>query len=354
MDTLTHAFLGALIGRVTARRSRNQNADTLPLRRRMLVGFVAAAFPDIDFVSSYLSPLSYLYYHRGVTHSLVLLPAWAALLALVLAAVWRGKPRWTAYFGIAALAIGSHIAADWITSFGTMLFAPFSDARYGIGTTFIIDLWFTGIILLALLASLVWRGSRVVPAIGLTALIGYVTFQFVLQQQAIDVGVAYARSNGIAPGRVSAVPRPVSPFNWTVFVRYEDSYRYAHINLVRREARPQPTRDTGFVARLDAPYRPRTDAAWISADLYGSATGASALAREAYTQPAFRFFRWFAAYPALLRIDAGNPELCVWFHDLRFVTPGRDGTPFRYGMCRENHRPWQSFQLVGIERWRVH
>src|SRR3954470_10379288 len=154
MDTLTHALLGALLGRATAPPKVTQSAESVPVGRRMLVGFLAAAFPDIDFISSYLSPLSYIHHHRGITHSLILLPMWAALLAVLFAVIWKGKPRWPAYSAISAIAIGSHILTDWITSFGTMVFAPFSDARYAIGTTFIIDLWFTGIILLGLLASL--------------------------------------------------------------------------------------------------------------------------------------------------------------------------------------------------------
>src|SRR3954463_2341360 len=127
MDTLTHALCGALIGRATAPRERDDNA--LPRGRRMLTGFLAAAFPDIDFVTSYLTPLSYVHNHRGVTHSLVLLPLWAALVAFVVAALWRFRPGWRSYFGIAALGVASHIALDLITSFGTMIFAPFSDAR---------------------------------------------------------------------------------------------------------------------------------------------------------------------------------------------------------------------------------
>jgi inner membrane protein len=333
---------------------RTQSDDALPVGRRMLVGFVAAAFPDIDFVSSYLSPLSYLYYHRGITHSVILLPAWAALLALIFALLWRNKPSWPAYFGIAALAIGSHILTDWITSFGTMIFAPLSDARYAIGTTFIIDLWFTGIILLALIASVAWRQARIAALTGLSVLAGYVTFQWFLQQEAIAFGIAYARSNAIEPTRVSASPRPLSPFNWTVVVEEPDGYRYAHVNLVRKAARAQPTSHTGFIARLDAPYRPLDDAQWNTAERYGRRVDEIALARDAYAQPAFRFFRWFAAYPALLRIDIGNPVQCVWFQDLRFVTPGREGSPFRYGMCREDHRAWQAFQLLGDERLPVY
>ena len=190
MDTLTHALAGALIARATA--PRTQTADTLPLRRRIFVGFVSAAFPDIDVVAGYLSPLSYLYHHRGVTHSILLLPLWAALLAAVFALLWRGKPGWRAYYGIAALGIGSHIAGDWITSFGTMLFAPFSDARYALSATFIIDLWFTGIILAGLLASAIWRSTRAPALAGLVVLTGYVGCQWLLQQQAIDFGERYA------------------------------------------------------------------------------------------------------------------------------------------------------------------
>jgi inner membrane protein len=127
-------------------------------------------------------------------------------------------------------------------------------------------------------------------------------------------------------------------------------YRYAHINLIRKRTLPEPAAATGFIARLDAPYRPLRDAAWARASLNGSDTASSALVREAYAQPAFRFFRWFAAYPALLRIDAANPDQCVWFRDLRFETPGRGNTPFIYGMCGKGDGPWQPFQLLGEQR----
>src|SRR5689334_14480719 len=130
MDTLTHALSGALLARVTA--SPHPRPDSLPLGRRMLVGGLAAAFPDSDVVSSYLSSLSYLYHHRGITHSLLMLPLWAALLSFVFALVWRGRPPWRAYLGICAYGIAAHIAGDLITSFGTMIFAPFSHARYAL------------------------------------------------------------------------------------------------------------------------------------------------------------------------------------------------------------------------------
>jgi inner membrane protein len=345
MDTLTHALSGALLARATAPRTRGPH--TLPLGRRIVVGAIAAAFPDIDVLASYLSPLSYLYHHRGVTHSVLMLPVWAVLLSFLFAMLWRGKYTWRAYVGICAYGIGAHIAGDLITSFGTMIFAPLSDARYALSATFIIDLWFSGIILVGLAASSVWRRSRAPAVIGLAVLAGYVGLQLFLRQQAIDFGREYARSTGLQQAKVTAEPRPVSPFNWTVFVTQPDRYTYAHINLVRRSVPPAPNSQTGFIARLDAPYRPLSDAEWLQAPRYGARPDDAAFALHAYRQPAFAFFRWFAMYPAVLGIDRAHAESCVWFHDLRFVTPGRDVTPFQYGMCRERAGMWMPYQLIG-------
>ena len=344
MDTLTHALSGALLARATA----PQNADdrTLPLGRRLFVGFLAAAAPDLDFVISYIGPVEYLLHHRGATHSLILLPLWAYFLARLCALIWRRDRPWRAYFGVITFGLGIHIAGDWITSFGTMVLAPLSDVRVGIGTTFIIDLWFTGIILAALAACAVWRASHVPAIAGLAALCGYIAFQGVLQERAVEWGEAYARGAGLKQAEVTAQPRPVSPFNWLVVVRSGEEARYSFINLARREPlRPAP--DAGTMARLDAAYLPRAQAQWVHGNRFGSSPAERAIAREAWSQPQFAFYRWFAEEPVLLRVDAGNPSTCAWFQDLRFFTPGRDTWPFRYGMCREEDGPWQLFRLDG-------
>jgi inner membrane protein len=64
--------------------------DQLPRRLRMWIGFWAAAFPDSDFIVNFINPLSYLALHRGITHSVIVLPIWA--LALRLSSCWlRGE-----------------------------------------------------------------------------------------------------------------------------------------------------------------------------------------------------------------------------------------------------------------------
>jgi inner membrane protein len=347
MDTLTHALSGALMARATAPAAQDER--TLPLGRRIFIGFLATAAPDLDFVFGYLGPIEYLYYHRGITHSLILLPLWAFLLAKLAAIAWRRDRPWRAYFGVIAMGLALHIAGDWITSFGTIMLAPLSDARFGIGTTFIIDLWFTGIILAGLAASGIWRRSPVPAIAGLAALCGYVAFQGVQQQRAIDWGASYAKRAGLAQATITAQPRPVSPFNWMVIARSGEDVRYSLVNLVRREPLAVPP-DAGFIRRLDSVYLPLGLAKWVHASLFGTSEAERAIAREAWSQPQLEFFRWFAAEPVLLRVETGNPSTCAWFQDLRFFTPGRDAWPFRYGLCREGAGPWRLFQLVGDQR----
>ncbi len=344
MDTLTHALSGALIARATAGRG---GAATLPLARRVALGALAAAFPDADIVMALGSPIDYLLNHRGATHSLVMLPLWAWLLAWIAARLMRDPRGARPYFAVCAMGIGIHIAGDVITSYGTMIFAPLSDARFALGTTFVIDLVFSGIILAGLAASWLWRASRV-PALAACALLaGYVGMQAVLRGEALEAGRAYARAQGLEGATVSAIERPVSPFNWTIVVAKGEDQRYADVNLLRTRMPVPAAEDAGLIAAISSRFLPVSMARWRHAARFGASPEDQRLAREAWGQPAFSFFRWFADYPALYRIDRGNPSDCAWFQDLRFAMTGRDTVPFRYGMCREAGGPWQAFQLRG-------
>src|SRR4029077_19392037 len=142
--------------------------------------------PDLDFVVAFVGPVEYLANHRGVTHSLVLLPLWALLFSWVLAKILREPRGWRALYAVTALGLALHIAGDVITSYGTMVLAPFSDWRSQIGTTFIIDLWFTGIIVAGLVASRLVRRARWPAAAALVVLAGYVGFQYAQKREATE------------------------------------------------------------------------------------------------------------------------------------------------------------------------
>ena len=79
-------------------------------------------------------------------------------------------------------------------------------------------------------------------------------------------------------------------------------------------------------------------AVWVRRPRYGETD--QTLIREAWNSAPLYFFRWFAALPAFDGLGEGST--CVWFTDLRFLTPGREGMPFRYRVCRERpDAPWR-------------
>lgn len=364
MDTLTHALSGALVGRLLApRRSAAASPSAAPVApwQAVATGAVAATFPDLDFVLGYVSELAYLRGHRGVTHSIVLLPLWGLLLAALMSKffardratrAWPGQ-GFAALYPVACAALAIHIAGDLITQFGTMILAPFSDRRFGLGTTFIIDLPLTGIILAGLAASALWRRRRAPAAIALVALAGWVGVGAVGRGEAIAAARAYAAEQGIEAAVVDAAPRPASPFNWTAIVFDGERYHYAHLNTRRSEPLVAGPEDN-FIRRFSAPYQPVALARWEERARFGEGD-AGALARSVWAAEDFAFYRWFAMFPLLDHVDDGGERVCAGFRDLRFEMPGRDELPFRYGLCSEASAAgagWRLYERVsGGRRW---
>ncbi|ATE62206.1 MULTISPECIES: metal-dependent hydrolase [Thauera] len=371
MDTLTHALSGALVGRLLARRraasaavpsAGDASADAarhLPLVWQAVVaGAVAATFPDLDFVLGWVSELAYLRGHRGVTHSIVLLPLWGLAIAWLLARFFGrggrtgGAPSWRDFYLVVCSGILIHIAGDLITQFGTMILAPFSDRRFGIGTTFIIDLVFTGIIVAGLAACAIWRRSRVPAAVALVLLAGWVGVGWMGRMEAIEAARAHADANGIPVVMVDAAPRPASPFNWTAIVFDGERYHYAHINTRRSEPLAVGPGDN-FIRRFSAPYLPVAQARWEVRERFGS-DGARLLAQTVWNAEDFAFYRWFAMFPVLDHVEQGRGGTCANFMDLRFLTPGRDEVPFRYGLCGGEGGGWRLFErMADGRRWVV-
>jgi inner membrane protein len=320
-----------------ARATAPKDAPPRSLPRRIAAGFFACAAPDLDFVVGFFGPVAYLAQHRGVTHSLILLPLWALVFSWILARILLEPRGWRALYAVTAMSLGLHIAGDIITSFGTMVFAPFSSWRAAIGTTFIIDLWFSGIILAGLIASAFFRKQRF-PSVAALALLGaYVGFQSIQKHNALEFGELFAKEKGMQGARITAQPRPPTPFNWTVFVSDDNAHRFSHINLVRTETKRYQPGD-GFIARIDSPYLPLAQAIWVTRTRYGETD--QDFIREAWNSEPMAVYRWFADLPAFDGLS--RDPACAFFADLRFLTPGREGTPFRYGACRDRPgAPWR-------------
>jgi inner membrane protein len=342
MDTLTHALSGALVARATEPKAPRPNQ--LPRRTRMWIGFVAAAFPDSDFVARFIDPLTYLTTHRGVTHSIIMLPLWAMLLALLFMLLVRNKYPWRSFVGVCAFGIGAHIAGDVITAFGTMIFAPISNWRAQFPVTFIIDPYFTAIIVAGLIASMIWKTARKPAAIGLAVLASYVGFQGWLHHRAIVVGETYAAEHRLNATRVEAIPQPLSPFNWMIVIPQKDAYEMAYVSLWRNAAPETPPTDSSWLSQVSASYYPPALASWKHIPRFGLTE--TTMVEQLWQSDTFAAFRAFAQFPAVYRVDHKKEGLCVWFNDLRFALTGRN-IPFRYGACQNSTGAvWRIYRLL--------
>ena len=338
MDTLTHALVGAVIGRAT---SPTDSGKQLPVRVRVVVGGMAAAFPDIDFLTLWINPLAYIAdWHRAETHSILMLPLWAMLLGLLFAWLAKRRHQWQAFVIICGLAIFSHIITDLITSWGTMIFAPISGYRASLGLTFIIDPVFTMIILTGLVVSLA-RHSHLIARSGLVVLAAYVGVQAVLKFQAVAIGEAYAAEQQWQDVRVHTLPQPFSPFHWKIVVNNGQRYHASYVDLIAGDDKPVPDKTRTSLLAVVNYYRPKSQLHWQRYNHIDR----EKLAYVAWQRPEMAPYRRFASMPVLLRIDRTGSNHCVWFVDLRFIIPTRI-PPFRYGMCKQKGEgDWHLYQL---------
>ncbi|MCW5603826.1 MAG: metal-dependent hydrolase [Burkholderiales bacterium] len=343
MDTLTHAVSGALLARLAF--PSRPTPGSPGVRACMAAGFAAAAFPDVDFALRLIDTLTYLNWHQGVTHSLLLTPVWACALALLFSRMSGRRHRWQGFLAPAILGIAIHIAGDLLTAYGTMLFAPFSDRRYSLPLAFVIDLYPSLVLAAGLTGALLLPYSRMPAIIAFVVLGGYLGLQAELRTRAIEVGKTHARSQNLTGTRVYALPQPLTPFNWKIVVSHGETHEEAHVNLWRRH--PPAPAQSGMLRKMAAGYQPASAPQWRRHTLFGETPADSRLAREAWNQQAFAGYRRFAKLPALDHVERAQDRVCVWFADLRFTLPSLPPS-FRYGLCRDHVvQPWRLERLRG-------
>src|SRR2546425_5419407 len=107
MDTITHGIAGALIGKAVF--GGQDMFASHPMNRGRIITWslmFGAIFPDFDVLRDIFSHdrLLVITWHRSITHSLVLLPLWAVLLAGITRAIASSRkweaPSFTALTGI--------------------------------------------------------------------------------------------------------------------------------------------------------------------------------------------------------------------------------------------------------------
>lgn len=151
MDLLTHAVFGAAAGLAVGARKIPRTAT--------LVGALAGTLPDADILIRFPGDsLSTWLAHRAFTHGIGFILIGALIISLPAFFAPSLKPHRLRLFLAALAAICLHAPLDALTSFGTMLFWPFSTDRVSYDRVAIID----PLVTLPLLALVIWGLFRAV------------------------------------------------------------------------------------------------------------------------------------------------------------------------------------------------
>jgi inner membrane protein len=226
MDPPTHGLLGAVIGQALFARRLG--------RRALPWGAALSMLPDVDVVMfPVVGGLAEWRYHRTLTHGL-LFAGLAGAAAGWLLWLWQRRRSGSrgsdaagarAWIALGVVAMLTHPLADAFTSYGTLLLWP-SSRRYAWDAVPIVDLIFSGVLLLALAAGWLWgERGRVAAMAGLAALVflvAYEAYGLRLNDRAQAEARRQVESLGAHPDQVHAYPVLLLPWLRRVVVREGD------------------------------------------------------------------------------------------------------------------------------------
>jgi inner membrane protein len=353
MDLLTHALSGVLVALAVEPARPRPGFVRRPVR--LAAGAAAGVFPDLAWLAAWGNPLAMLSDGASWTHSLLIAPLWALLLAFVFAVIARRPREWPMFLTITGAAFAVHIGLDLMTATGVQLAYPLSEARFAVPLLYPIDLLvLTGLVVAAVVA---WRRPLAArwTAIGaFAALAAYTVALGHWRDQALAVGEQMAQKRGFSGHSVQAFPQPFAPWYWQVLVAHADAFEIAWVALDGGTAQAQPPVAAGAaelapaaplrsaLGAVYAGYQPAQAARWESSFRFGEDRTRAEFARTGWSQPEFERFRRFSVYTVLSYVEyrAETRQVCAWFYDARFALPNV-APSYRFGACQHmDERTW--------------
>ena len=306
MDTITQGLLGAATAQLGFRQRIGKDAGW--------VATGAAIVPDLDmFIQPILArsgveieAFSRLEVHRGLSHSLLMTP----LLAVVITFCWwrlrRSLKRPQGFgllFGCVFTSLLSHPLLDWCTTYGTQLFTPLTTRRYAVDAIAIVDIFYTGLLIITLLVIFITR-IRKKSSVKITLYMGWIGFGLSVGYIATGYGMGRLAvhnmreafsSHDVSEGPVEykAYPQIGSIFLWRVTRFDGKGWAAGRANLLF----------LGDPEMLTIEQAKVVDNQWIN---------------RARQLPEVQTYEWFAMGQLRANYAEKEGEHIVDFHDMRY------------------------------------
>ena len=231
MDSLTQIVLGAAVASAIA-----------PARHRraaLAAGAALGTLPDLDSLPMWfmgLDPVTNMTWHRGPSHSLlVLLPLAALLWWLFKRTGGRVSESPTRWYWAITLALVTHPLLDAFTVYGTQLWWPLPPSPAMWSSLFIIDPLYTLPLLLGCLVALVraWRpAAQKALVAGLALSSVYLGWSLAAKFMVDRVAERTLAVQGLQDAPRFSVPMPFNTLLWRVVVMTPDGFLEGERSLV--------------------------------------------------------------------------------------------------------------------------
>ena len=225
MDPLTQGVLGAALPQSIS------NKKSLGIIG--IIGFLSGLAPDLDvFIRSENDPILFLEFHRQFTHSLVFIPFGGLICSLVLYFIIskRFKISFKETWLYSTLGYATHGLLDACTSYGTLLFWPFSQTRIAWNNVSIIDPLFT-IPLLILIVTAGVKQKKIFAVMAVLWAIFYLSLGVYQKNQAIKASTKIAKDRGHETIRINVKPSIGNLLLWKSIYETKDKFYIDAIRL---------------------------------------------------------------------------------------------------------------------------
>ena len=216
MDPLSQGTVGAAFAQSAANKTN--------IAKVSIVGFLAGLAPDLDvFIRSSTDPVLFLEYHRQFTHSLIFIPLGALIVSAFVFPLVRQSLSFKTTYLASFLGYATHGLLDACTSYGTLLFWPFSDERITWNNISIVDPLLT-IPALIFLAVAVKTNRRRFGFLAVGWIVSYLALGFVQYERALSSGLKLAQSRGHSAARMTLKPSFGNLILWKSIYQHEDRF----------------------------------------------------------------------------------------------------------------------------------
>ena len=233
MDSLTQLTFGAacaeaIIGKKVGRKAA-------------VWGAILGTLPDLDVFIPLGGPVNDFVYHRGFSHSLIVIAVLSPMIAWLITKVHPDTKRYyRRWVLLSLLVLEASVLLDLLTIYGTQIFWPLDTTPVAIPVLFIIDPFFTLPLLSGVLAALVLKRQRSLGhrlnTVGLTLSLAYLVWAFGAAEFVERRVTAKLVRQEVSYSQFISSPAPFNTLLWRIVGIDKNQYFETYFSLLDGEA----------------------------------------------------------------------------------------------------------------------